>query len=311
MEYHQSVLKEEALQFLISAREGWVVDATLGDGGHTQYILENSKPGVKVLGIDQDSSAIKRAQGRLKPFRDRVAFARGNFGEIARILKQNGITKIQGLILDLGVSSRQLDDAERGFSFRFDGPLDMRMNPESPLTARDLLENSTDRELQEIIRDYGEERHYKKIVREIRKAQSENPLKTTLELSNLISAAAPASRTARIHPATRTFQALRIAVNNELQNLKIALRDSLEFLDAAARVAVISFHSLEDRIVKNFFREEEMSCSCPPKTPVCVCNKKQTLRVLTRRPIRPSQNELDRNPRSSSSKLRAAERVYV
>jgi 16S rRNA (cytosine1402-N4)-methyltransferase len=311
MEYHQSVLKEEALHYLISAREGWVVDATLGDGGHTQYILENSNPGVKVLGIDQDPYALKRAQERLEPFRDRVAYARGNFGEIAKLLRQSGIDKIQGLILDLGVSSRQLDVPERGFSFRFDGPLDMRMNPECGETAKDILENSSDKELQVIIRDYGEEKNYKRIVREIRKAQSKNPLTSTLQLANLISAVMPASRHARIHPATRTFQALRIAVNNELQNLTIALRDSLEFLDAAARVAVISFHSLEDRIVKNFFREEECDCVCPPKIPVCVCNKKQTLRVLTRRPIRPSLEEIDRNSRSASSKLRVAERVYV
>ncbi len=287
------------------------MDATLGDGGHTQYILENSKPGVKVLGIDQDPSALKRAQARLEPFRERVAYAHGNFGGIASMLRQNGIDKIQGLLLDLGVSSRQLDVAERGFSFRFDGPLDMRMNTEGSITAQDLLESASDRELQNIIKEYGEERHYKRIVREIRKAQSKNPLTTTLQLANLISAVMPASRSSRIHPATRTFQALRIAVNNELHNLKIALRDSLEFLDAAARVAVISFHSLEDRIVKNFFRDEECDCVCPPKIPVCACNKKQTLRVLTRRPIQPSQEEIDINPRSASSKLRVAERVYV
>ncbi len=287
------------------------MDATLGDGGHTQYLLEHSRPGVKVLGIDRDPSALERARKRLSVYGDRFAFAHGNYSDLATLLPKAGIRKIQGLLMDLGVSSPQLDTAERGFSFRHDGPLDMRMNPQDPQTAADLLTSASDAELMAILRDYGEERNYKRIVREIRKAQSKKPIVTTLQLSEILSSGAFASRHVKIHPATRTFQALRIAVNIELRHLKIALRDSLEFLNAAARVAVISFHSLEDRIVKNFFRDQEGSCTCPPKLPVCVCGNKATLRVLTRRPIVPSAEEAKENPRSSSSKLRVAEKVDV
>ncbi|MFQ5717475.1 MAG: 16S rRNA (cytosine(1402)-N(4))-methyltransferase RsmH [Nitrospinales bacterium] len=308
---HKPVLAKEVVRYLNARDKFWIVDGTLGDGGHSELILKNSGPQCRIVGIDQDPHAIARARKRLSAFAGRVTFVHGNFGDIERILMRENIEKIDGLILDLGVSSLQLESPERGFSFSRSGPLDMRMDPGGAVTAESLLTTLPDKELQQIFKAYGEERFSKRIVRAIRKAQGEGLVKTTSQLSHIISAAIPLPHSARISPATRTFQALRIAVNDELGRLKQVLKASVDVLNKAGRVLVISFHSLEDRIVKHFFQEQEKGCVCPPKLPVCVCGRKSTLKVLTRKPITPSAMERTENPRAASGKLRAAERVYV
>jgi len=309
--FHEPILKEKVFQYLVVKEEGLIVDGTLGDGGHTEYILRNTGSRLKVIGIDRDASALERAKKRLAPFGDRVKFAHGNYSETPDLLKKFNVDKIDGLLLDLGVSSPQLDIAERGFSFMRNGPLDMRMDTTQEVTAQELLETLSDKELESIIKDFGEERYYRKIVRAIRKAQAINPITTTHQLSEILSGTLHFKRPAKIHPATRTFQALRIAVNSELMHLKTALQNSLGVLGAGARLVTIAFHSLEDRIVKNFFRYEEKSCVCPPRIPVCVCGKKPTLKIITKRALVADENEVAENPRSSSAKMRVAERVYV
>lgn len=309
--FHEPVLKEKVFQYLIAMEEGLIVDGTLGDGGHTEFILKNTGPRLRVLGIDRDTSALNRAKSRLAQFGDRVSYAHGNYSEIQSILKKFNIEKVDGFLVDLGVSSPQIDRPERGFSFMHDGPLDMRMDTSQEVTAATLLETLPDKELESIIKDYGEERHYRRVVRAIRKAQAISPIVSTLQLSKILSSAIFSKRPTKIHPATRTFQALRIAVNRELVHLKTALQDSLGVLNAGARLVTIAFHSLEDRIVKNFFQEEEKSCICPPRIPVCVCGKKPTLKVISRRVITADKDEVARNPRSSSAKMRVAERIYV
>ena len=309
--YHESVMKNEVLHYLNVHMEGVIVDGTLGDGGHTEFILKNTAPKIRVFAIDRDRSAIERAKKRLSPFRDRVTLTHGNLGDLKSLAAQHGITRIVGLLMDLGVSSPQLDTPERGFSIQYDGPLDMRMNPSQKTSAADLLKELSDAELAAIIKNFGEERYSKRIVRASRKEQAERPITTTGQLSRIVARAVASPRHTRIHPATRTFQALRIAVNDELEQLKLALQDVIGLLNSTARLVVISFHSLEDRIVKTFFRDEQKGCSCPPKIPMCICGRTQTLKVLTGKPIVPSEEEVARNPRSVSAKLRVAERVYV
>jgi 16S rRNA (cytosine1402-N4)-methyltransferase len=310
--FHDPVLREKVFQYLVTKKEeGLIVDGTLGNGGHTEYILQNTGPGLKVIGIDRDASALEKAKKRLAPFGDRVKFVHGNYSEILDLLKKFNVDKIDGLLLDLGVSSPQLDVAERGFSFMRNGPLDMRMDNTQEVTAQKLLETLSDKELETIIKDFGEERFYRKIVRAIRKAQAINPINTTHQLSEILSGTLHFKRPAKIHPATRTFQALRIAVNGELMHLKTALQNSLGVLGAGARLVTIAFHSLEDRIVKNFFRDEEKICVCPPRIPVCVCGKKVTLKIITKRALVADENEAAQNPRASSAKMRVAERVYA
>ena len=307
---HESVLEGEVIQNLNLLGGSLIVDGTLGDGGHTELLLKNTTS-VRVLGIDRDMRAIERAEKRLAPFRDRITLVHGNFGDIKTILKKANVMIVDGLLLDLGVSSPQLDSPNRGFSFMRNGPLDMRMDSSQKITAADLLIELPDEKLVSVIKEYGEERFSKRIVRAIRQAQKQSAIKTTLQLSNIISSVIHASRQTKIHPATRTFQALRIAVNGELEHIKKALRDSVDILQESARVIVISFHSLEDRIVKNFFKTEEKGCVCPPKIPVCSCGHKQRLKIITRKPIIPAVEEVRRNSRASSAKLRVAERVYV
>ena len=309
--YHESVMKNEVLHYLNVHMEGVIVDGTLGDGGHTEFILKNTAPGIRVFAIDRDPSAIERARERLSPFQGRVTLAHGNLADIKDLALQNGISQIVGALMDLGVSSPQLDTPQRGFSIQHDGPLDMRMDSSQKTSAADLLEKLSDAELVAIIKNFGEERYAKRVVRAIRKEQAERPITTTGQLSRIVAKAVVSPRHTRIHPATRTFQALRIAVNDELEQLKFALQDAIGLLSSTARMAVISFHSLEDRIVKTFFRDEQKGCSCPPKIPMCVCGRKQTLKILTRKPIVPSEEEVERNPRSVSAKLRVAERIYV
>ena len=307
---HESVLEREVIQNFNLLGGSLIVDGTLGDGGHTELLLKNTTS-VRVLGIDRDMRAIERAEKRLAPFRDRITLVHGNFGDIKTILKKANVMNVDGLLLDLGVSSPQLDSPNRGFSFMRNGPLDMRMDSSQKITAADLLIELPDEKLVSVIKEYGEERFSKRIVRAIRQAQKQSAIKTTLQLSNIISSVIHASRQTKIHPATRTFQALRIAVNGELEHIKKALRDSVDILQESARVIVISFHSLEDRIVKNFFKTEEKGCVCPPKIPVCSCGHKQRLKIITRKPIIPAVEEVRRNSRASSAKLRVAERVYV
>ena len=307
---HESVLEREVIQNLNLLGGSLIVDGTLGDGGHAELLLKNTTS-VRVLGIDRDMRAIERAEKRLAHFRDRITLVHGNFGDIKTILKKENVMNVDGLLLDLGVSSPQLDSPNRGFSFMRNGPLDMRMDSSQKITAADLLIELPDEKLVSVIKEYGEERFSKRIVRAIRQAQKQSAIKTTLQLSNIISSVIHASRQTKIHPATRTFQALRIAVNGELEHIKKALRDSVDILQESARVIVISFHSLEDRIVKNFFKIEEKGCVCPPKIPVCSCGHKQRLKIITRKPIIPAVEEVRRNSRASSAKLRVAERVYV
>ena len=309
--YHESVMKNEVLHYLNVHMEGVIVDGTLGDGGHTEFILKNTAPKIRVFAIDRDRSAIERAKKRLSPFRDRVTLTHGNLGDLKSLAAQHGITRIVGLLMDLGVSSPQFDTPERGFSIQHDGPLDMRMNPSQKTSAADLLKELSDAELAAIIKNFGEERYSKRIVRAIRKEQAERPISTTSQLSRIVARVVTSPRHTRIHPATRTFQALRIAVNDELEQLKLALQGVIGLLNSTARLVVISFHSLEDRIVKTFFRDEQKGCSCPPKIPMCICGRTQTLKILTRKPIVPSEEEVARNPRSISAKLRVAERIYV
>jgi len=309
--YHESVMKNEVLHYLNVHMEGVIVDGTLGDGGHTEFILKNTAPEIRVFAIDRDRSAIERARERLSPFRDRVTLAYGNLGDLKSLAVQNGIIRIVGLLMDLGVSSPQLDTPRRGFSIQHDGPLDMRMDLSQKTSAADLLKKLSDAELIAIFKNFGEERYSKRIVRAIRKEQVERPITTTGQLSRIVAKVMASPRHTRIHPATRTFQALRIAVNDELEQLKLALQDVIGLLNSTARLVVISFHSLEDRIVKTFFRDEQKGCSCPPKIPMCICGRTQTLKILTRKPIVPSEEEVARNPRSISAKLRVAERIYV
>ena len=307
---HQSVLEGEILKHLDLEEGSLIVDGTLGDGGHTELILKNTT-GVRVLAIDRDLDAIERAGKRLAPFKNRTILVHGNFSNIETILKKANVMNVNGLLLDLGVSSPQLDSPKRGFSFMRNGPLDMRMDSTQKTTAADLLVNLSDKELVFIIKEYGEERYPKRIVRAIRKAQIQNAITTTHQLSNIISSVIHLSRSTKIHPATRTFQALRIAVNNELEHIKKTLSDSIEFLNASARIMVISFHSLEDRIIKNFFKDEEKGCICPPKIPICSCGHMARLKIITRKPVSPSAEEVRGNSRASSAKMRVAERVYV
>ena len=307
---HESVLEKEVIQNFNFLGGSLIVDGTLGDGGHAELLLKNTTR-IRVLGIDRDVRAIERAEKRLAPFRDRITLIHGNFSDIKAILKKANVMNVDGLLLDLGVSSPQLDSSDRGFSFMRNGPLDMRMDSSQKITAADLLVALPDEELVSVLKGYGEERFSKRIVRAIRQAQKQSAIKTTLQLSNIISSVVHASRQTKIHPATRTFQALRIAVNGELEHIKKALRDSVDILQESARVIVISFHSLEDRIVKNFFKTEEKGCVCPPKIPICSCGHKQRLKVITRKPIIPAVEEVRRNSRASSAKLRVAERVYV
>jgi 16S rRNA (cytosine1402-N4)-methyltransferase len=311
MRYHKSVLAEQVLFYLNPGERSTIVDGTLGDGGHAELILKNTPASCRVIGLDRDPDALARARERLAPFGERIRIIHGNYSRIKEIVEQENLKKIDGVLLDLGVSSAQLDTPERGFSFMRNGPLDMRMNPQDPVSAAELLENASDAELETILRDFGEERYAKRIVRAIRNAQAKHPISTTLQLSNILRSAASSPRPAPIHPATRSFQALRIAVNREMDHLKTGLRSALDLLGEAGRLVVISFHSLEDRIVKQFFQAEAKGCVCPPRCPVCVCGRSPTLNVLTRKPVVPTEEEVKKNPRSSSAKLRAAERIYV
>ena len=305
---HDPVLAERVAEFLVPAldRGGVVVDATLGRCGHAQRLLDEA-PRCFLVGIDRDPEAVEAARSHLAPYGDRIALVRDNFESLTSILERLGIASVRGVLFDLGVSSPQLDREERGFGYRQRGPLDMRMDPSESLTAHEVVNLYQEKELARVIRRYGEERFAGRIAAAIVR---QRPIAATDDLAEVIKDAipAPARRTGG-HPARRTFQALRIEVNRELQALEKALPAAVDASEAGGRIVAISYHSLEDRIVKTVFRDEARGCVCPPDFPVCVCGAEASLRVLTRRPLRPSEQEIDRNPRARAAKLRAAERI--
>jgi 16S rRNA (cytosine1402-N4)-methyltransferase len=304
---HDPVLFQEVLEYLRPAREdGTLVDATVGLGGHAEGLLE-TYPRIHLVAIDRDPEALERSRERLSRFGDRVTFVRGRHESLIDILKQHGIAKVSGLLADLGVSSMQLDDPGRGFSFRFEGPLDMRMGSEGT-SAADLVNDLDVEELARIIRTYGEEPSAWKIANAIVAARTEGRIETTSRLAAVIRGVKK-SRPHEIDPSTLTFQALRIATNEELIELDRFADDAVSVLETGARAAIISFHSLEDRIIKRAFRRLEGECTCPPGMPVCGCGARQSVKVLTRHPVTASDEELGRNPRARSAKLRVAERV--
>lgn len=310
MEFHHiSVLLNECIDNLNIRPDGIYVDGTMGGGGHSLEIAKRLTTG-RLICIDQDPNAHEAAGKRLAEYKDRITFVRDNFGNIANILDSLGIEKIDGMLLDIGVSSHQLDEAERGFSYQQDAPLDMRMNPDRPFSAYDVVNGYDEDELDRVIFTYGEERWARRIAQFIVKEREAKPIETTGELVDIIKKAVPkGARKDGPHPAKRTFQAIRIEVNGELEVLQRAIDDVAARLAVGGRLCIITFHSLEDRIVKEAFRKQENPCICPPQFPVCVCGKKPLGRVITRKPILPSKEELEENPRSRSTKLRVLEGV--
>ena len=307
---HKSVLLEETVDSLNIKPDGIYVDGTLGGGGHAFEVCSRLGEKGRLIGIDQDADAIRAASERLSVFGDRVTVVRNNYVNIAEVLASLGIEKVDGIYLDLGVSSYQLDTAERGFTYREeDAPLDMRMDQRGSETAADIVNTYSESELYRIIRDYGEDRFAKNIAKHIVKRRQEKPFETAGELAETIRAAIPARvRATGGHPAKRTFQAIRIELNHELDVLENSIDRMIDFLNPGGRPSIITFHSLEDRIVKNRFRINENPCTCPPEFPVCMCGKKSKGRVITRKPIVPTEKELEENKRSKSSKLRVFER---
>ena len=306
---HKSVLLDETIEGLAIKPDGIYLDGTLGGGGHSSEICRRLAGG-HLIGIDQDEEALAAASERLKPFQDKRTLVRDNYCNAPEVIKNLGITGVDGLVLDLGVSSYQLDNVERGFSYRYDTALDMRMDTRQSLTAREIINEYPERELYRIIRDYGEDQFAKNIAKHIAAARKEKPIETTGELNELIKAAIPARMRANGgHPSKRTFQAIRIECNHELDVLKNSLDELIAMLNPGGRICIITFHSLEDRIVKSAFRKNENPCTCPPDFPVCVCGKKSQGKVITRKPVLPGEEELETNSRSKSAKLRIFEKA--
>lgn len=306
---HYSVLLGETIENLNIKPDGIYVDGTLGGGGHSFEIAKRLTEGGRLIGIDQDAAAIEAATKRLEPYKDRVTIVRSNYSEMRQVLSDLGIDKVDGIMLDLGVSSYQLDTAERGFTYRVDAPLDMRMDQRNPQTAADIVNEYSEMELFHMIKDYGEDRFAKNIAKHIVKARSEKRIETTEELNEIIRAAIPAKvRATGGHPSKRTYQAIRIELNHELSVLEDHLKEMVGMLNEDGRMCVITFHSLEDRITKSIFRKCENPCTCPPGFPTCVCGNRSMGRVITRKPILPSKEELEVNSRSKSAKLRVFER---
>lgn len=302
---HKSVLLEETIENLNIKPDGIYVDGTLGGGGHSYHIAEQLSSNGRLIGIDQDADAIAAATKRLEPFSDRVTIVRNNYCNFEQVLKELSVDKVDGIVLDLGVSSYQLDTAERGFTYKTDAPLDMRMDQRQQLTAKDIVNTYSEFDLYRIIRDYGEDRFAKNIARHIVSARQIKPIETTFELNEVIKAAIPMKvRAVGGHPAKKTFQAIRIELNHELDVLEDSIDTMIDHLNDKGRICIITFHSLEDRIVKTRFRNCENPCTCPPDFPVCICGKKSKGKVITRKPIVPSEEELEENKRSKSSKLR-------
>lgn len=308
---HRPVLLKETMEFLVPERGGLFVDCTVGLGGHSEAILKSSAR-TRVVGMDLDPSALAYARQRLAPFGERFQAFQANFRELADVLSRAGEHDTDGILVDLGVSSLQFDSPERGFSFRFDAPLDMRMDPTSGATAADLLQQLPESEIARIIFEFGEERHSRRIARRIvERREQGKPVTTTKELADLVLAAVGGGKRDQIHPATRTFQALRIAVNDELEGLGDFVELAVDLLAADGRFVGISFHSLEDRILKQELRRLSGHCQCPPRLPVCSCGAKELVEVLTRRPVAPSAREIEENPRARSAKLRACRKLVL
>lgn len=310
LEFHRPVLLNETIALLDPKPGGVFLDATLGGGGHAAAILERISPNGILVGIDRDPEAIEYARQRLARYGQRVKFVQGDFRDVGSILASVGITELDGALFDLGVSSHQLESG-RGFSFMRDEPLDMRMSPaEGTLSAADVVNTYTESDLAEIIRQYGEERYARRIARAIVERRKSAPIRTTAELvETILSAVGGKYRGLDIHPATRTFQAIRIEVNKELEAIEAGVTGAIEHLKIGGRICVISFHSLEDRIVKKTFRKLSGHCECPPRAIKCECGARRILQVLTKKPVTPSEEEIAENPRSRSAKLRCAERV--
>ena len=307
--HHVSVLLEECIQGLAIKPDGIYVDGTLGGAGHSSRIAAKLTTG-RLIGIDRDNVALEAAAERLRPFEDRVTLVHANFCDIDQALQGLGIDKVDGILLDLGVSSPQLDDGQRGFSYMTDAPLDMRMNGEDTRDARQIVNTWSYEELKRILYDYGEERFAPRIAAAICRRREQAPIETTLELVDVIKSAMPASALReKQHPAKRSFQAIRIAVNDELGAVETVMKKAVPLLNPGGRLAVITFHSLEDRIVKNAMAEAAKGCTCPPSFPVCVCGKKPQVRIVTRKPIISGEEELERNPRARSAKLRICEKL--
>lgn len=306
---HTSVLLEETIDQLNIKPDGVYVDGTLGGGGHSYEIASRLGTDGRLIGIDQDGEAIEAAGNRLKEFQDKVILVRNNYCNAKAVVTENGFAKVDGIVLDLGVSSFQLDNVERGFSYKYDTALDMRMDTRQSLSARTIVNEYSEMELFRIIKDYGEEQFAKNIAKHIVRARQDKSLETTGELNEIIKAAIPARmRATGGHPSKRTFQAIRIECNRELEVLKNSLDEFIDLLNPGGRLCIITFHSLEDRIVKSAFRKNENPCTCPPDFPVCVCGKTSKGKVITRKPILPSEEEMEHNPRSKSAKLRVFER---
>ena len=307
--HHVSVLLQECIDGLNIKPDGIYVDGTLGGAGHSSEIAQRLTTG-RIIGIDRDPVALKAAGERLAPYADRVTLVHSNFCEIAAVLKDLDISGVDGILLDLGVSSPQLDDGARGFSYMADAPLDMRMNNQDALTAHSVVNSWSYEELKRILYDYGEERYAPKIAAAICSRREQSPIETTLELVDVIRSAMPAAALReKQHPAKRSFQAIRIAVNDELGSVEKVMEDAIPCLNPGGRLAIITFHSLEDRIVKNGMAAASKGCTCPPSFPVCVCGKKPKVKLVNRKPIVSGQEELDRNPRARSAKLRVCEKL--
>ena len=305
---HKSVLLNETIDGLNIKPDGIYVDGTLGGGGHAYEVCRRLGEKGSIVGIDQDAAAIEAASARLKDFGEKVTIVRSNYCDMKSKLHELGIDKADGIVLDLGVSSYQLDTAERGFSYREDAPLDMRMDTRQKMTARDIVNDYTEADLYRVIRDYGEDKFAKNIAKHIVQARAVKPVETTAELSEIIRASIPMKFQKKSgHPAKRTFQAIRIELNRELDVLRDSLDDMIDLLNPGGRFCIITFHSLEDRIVKSAFRKNENPCTCPPDFPVCVCGKKSKGSIITKKPILPSEEELEYNSRSKSAKLRIFE----
>ncbi len=311
MEFHHiPVLLDEVIDGLQLQPSGIYVDGTLGGAGHSSQIASRLGEGGRLIGIDQDKDAIAAASKRLEPFGDRVTIVRANYEHIPQILQQLGISSVDGILLDIGVSSYQLDNPERGFSYNSDEPLDMRMDQESPVTAADIVNEKSQEELTRILRDYGEERYATNIARRIVQERENKPFTTTGDLVRVIRASVPMKMQEKYgNPCKRSFQAIRIACNRELDVLQDSIDQLIDRLAPGGRLCIITFHSLEDRIVKNAFRRNENPCTCPPEFPVCVCGRQSKGKVITRKPIVPSERELERNKRAASSKLRIFEKA--
>lgn len=307
---HIPVLLDETLTLLAPERGGTFVDGTLGGGGHAEAVLERLPQSGKLIGIDRDWEAVRAAEERLTAYGERFTALHGNFFEMKQLLAEANITEVNGILLDLGVSSYQLDTQERGFSYKIDAPLDMRMDQDAPLSAYDVVNGYAPEEIARVLWEYGEERFSRRIADFIFRARAERPIETTVELADIVRQAIPAKfRNEPQHPARRTFQAIRIEVNSELRGLDRAVESACDLLQKGGRMCIITFHSLEDRIVKQAFRRFENPCTCPPSAPICICGKQPKAKILTNKPLTCSDREAERNPRSTSAKLRCIQKI--